>query len=300
MAQFAYSPDYYCDVGSHVFKMEKYRLLHDRLVDQELVSPDEFLTPQPADREALELVHTDDYLNDLRGGRHTHRTVTSEMPISRGIVDSYVLHTGGTILACRTTLQQHTMSMNMAGGWHHAFADHAEGFCYINDVAVGMKKMLQAGLIKRGIVVDCDLHQGNGTARIFRDEPAVFTFSIHQEALYPIKQKSDRDVGLRNHCGGEEYLEALENNLLPALDEHEPEFAIFVAGADPYEKDQLGSLDLTIEHLRRRDDLVIGQCQQRDIPVTALLAGGYAPDVNDTVRIHLGTARSLIEHPLGN
>jgi acetoin utilization deacetylase AcuC-like enzyme len=211
-------------------------------------------------------------------------------------MQGFILGAGGTILACRTAVSEHTMTMNLAGGFHHAFPDWAEGFCYINDVAVGIRTVIHEGLVKRAMVIDCDLHQGNGTAFIFRDDPDVFTFSIHEENIYPIKRRSDLDVGLPSFCTGELYLELLERNVVPALDRHRPELVVYVAGADPYEKDQLGSLMLTKEHLRKRDDIVIGSCSARDVPVAVTLAGGYAPDVNDTAEIHFNTALSLVEH----
>lgn len=296
MARFIYSADFYCDIGEHVFRTEKYALLHERIVSTGLARPEEFLIPQSAAREDLLLVHTEQYLDDLFHYRHTIRTITSEMPISRQIIEAFALGAGGTILACRTAAQERTMTMNLAGGFHHAFADHAEGFCYINDVAVGMAKVRHEGLITRGMVVDCDLHQGNGTAHIFRADPNVFTFSIHQENLYPIKQRSDRDVGLPDGCGGRHYLDALRQNLPDILETHRPEFVLYVAGADPYSEDQLGSLMLSGAELRERDEIVIGACARRGIPLAAVLAGGYAPRVEETVSIHYGTACVLSDH----
>ena len=294
--KFVYSKDYYCDIGDHVFRTDKYRLLYEKMVEAGLASPEDFLAPEPATREQLELVHTREYISDLYTYRHTARTILSEMPISRQIVEAFALGAGGSIVACRTAVAERTMTMNLAGGFHHAFDDRAEGFCYINDVALGIKCAQAEGLVERAMVVDCDLHQGNGTAQIFRDAPSIFTFSIHQEKLYPVKRRSDLDVGLPDFCRGEAYLAALRENLLPALDRHRPELVLYVAGADPYEQDQLGMLLLSIEDLRRRDDIVIGACAERGIPLAAVLAGGYAPDVRDTVRIHYGTVCSLVEH----
>ncbi|MFO7956718.1 MAG: histone deacetylase [Candidatus Brocadiia bacterium] len=293
--RFVYSPDYYCDIGDHVFRTGKYRLLYERMIEADLATPDDFLKPQKAPRDDLELVHTPEYLDDLLAGRETARTMRSEMPISEEIVRAFVLGAGGTILACRTALAQNTFAMNLAGGFHHAFPDWAEGFCYINDVAVGVRKMQQEGRVERAMVVDCDLHQGNGTAWVFRDDPDVFTFSIHQENNYPIKRQSDLDVGLPDFCSGKRYLRELEDNLLPALERHDPEFVLYVAGADPSRHDMLGTLGLEFEDLRRRDDMVLGTCAEREVPVTVVLAGGYAADVNDTVRIHEGTVRAMFE-----
>jgi len=294
--RFIYSPGFYCDVGQHVFRTDKYQLLYERIIERGLARPEDFLQPDPATVEQIELVHTPAYVTDLLACRQTHRTLRSEMPISKQIVQAFVLGAGGSILACRLAVEERTMAMNLAGGFHHAFPDWAEGFCYINDVAVGIRCAKAEGVIERAFVVDCDLHQGNGTAYIFRDDPTVFTFSIHQENLYPIKRTSDMDVGLPDFCPGEDYLKALGENLLPALDSHKPELVLYVAGADPYEKDQLGTLMLSIEQLRQRDDLVVGACAERGIPVAATLAGGYAPEVKDTVEIHFGTACSLAEH----
>ena len=294
--RFVYSPGFYCDIGQHVFRTDKYQLLYERIIETGLAAPEEFIVPEPATPEQLELVHTPVYITDLLTCRQTHRTLRSEMPITPEIVQAFVLGAGGSIAACRRAAREHTMSMNLAGGFHHAFPDWAEGFCYINDVAVGIRQVKEEGLIKRAMVVDCDLHQGNGTAFIFRDEPSVFTFSIHQENNYPIKRRSDLDVGLPDFCTGEAYVDALREHLLPALDRHKPELVLYVAGADPYEKDQLGLLMLSKEDLRKRDDLVIGSCAERDIPVAAVLAGGYAPDVQDTVDVHFGTACSLVQH----
>jgi acetoin utilization deacetylase AcuC-like enzyme len=293
--RFIYSPDFYCDIGDHVFRTDKYELLYRRMIESGLAEPDDFVRPEPADRNDLELVHTAQYLDDLRGARHTLRTMRSEMPISRGIIEAFILSAGGTIQACRIALLEGTFSMSLAGGFHHAFPDWAEGFCYINDVAVGVAKVRDEGLVGRAMVVDCDLHQGNGTAYVFRDEPDVFTFSIHQENNYPVKRKSDLDVGLPDFCGGTRYLEELKENLLPALDQHAPGFVLYVAGADPYAGDLLGSLRLDFDDLQARDEFVLGACAERGIPTAVTLAGGYAPDVNDTVRIHYGTATAMCD-----
>ena len=295
MARFAYSAGYYCDIGPHVFRTDKYRLLHEMMLSTGLAGPEDFAAPQPAERADLELVHTPAYVDDLLAARTTRRTQRSELPITRQIVDAFILGAGGTMLACRTAVAGRTLTMNLAGGLHHAFPDWGEGFCYINDVAVGIAALRRDGLVDRAMVVDCDLHQGNGTAYIFRDVPQVFTFSIHQENLYPVKQKSDLDVGLPDFCPGDVYLRELEANMEAILGEHRPEFVLYVAGADPYQGDQLGSLMLSMEDLKHRDEIVLGACAARGLPAAAVLAGGYASRVEDTVRIHYGTARTIVE-----
>ncbi|MFW5915624.1 MAG: histone deacetylase [Planctomycetota bacterium] len=291
-----YSEDYYCDIGDHVFRTEKYGLLYRRLIDRDIFSPREVHSPEAASRDQLELVHTPEYVSDLFGARRTPRTVASEMPISEDIVRAFALGAGGSILAARKALLGGSGAINLAGGFHHAYADHAEGFCYINDVAVAVRNMQHKGLAERPMIVDCDLHQGNGTAHIFRNAPEVYTFSIHQQKLYPPKENSDCDVGLPNMCTGDHYLARLRQKLGPALNDHQPDFIVYVAGADPFEKDQLGSLMLTIADLRERDDVVLEACAERDIPFCIMLAGGYAPDVDDTVSIHYNTVLSACEH----
>ena len=293
--RFVYSPDYYCDIGDHVFRTDKYRLLRDRIVEGGLAGPDDFMAPEPASADDLGLVHKGTYLRDLFAYEHTRRTVYSEMPISEEIVRAFVLGAGGTILACRTALGERTFAMNLAGGFHHAFPDWAEGFCYINDVAVGVRRVIADGVIGRAMVVDCDLHQGNGTAYVFAEDPSVFTLSIHEENLYPAKRQSDVDLGLPAFCGGDVYLPMLQRALGEAMDGHEPEFVLYVAGADPYAGDQLGTLALSIEELKRRDEIVLGACAERGIPAAITLAGGYAPRVEDTVTIHYGTALTAAE-----
>ncbi|MFW6163854.1 MAG: histone deacetylase, partial [Planctomycetota bacterium] len=181
-------------------------------------------------------------------------------------------------------------------GFHHAFPDHGEGFCFINDVAVAVRAAQARGLIRRAAVIDCDLHQGNGTAAVFADDPDVFTFSIHQELLYPVpKQRSDLDVGLDPMTDDDTYLAHLEDHVPRILARHRPELVLYVAGADPYEGDQLGDLALTRDGLARRDRLVLGAARQAGVPVAAVVAGGYATGVDDVVDIHLATCRILCE-----
>jgi acetoin utilization deacetylase AcuC-like enzyme len=201
-----------------------------------------------------------------------------------------VLTAGGSIVACRKALER-GISANIGGGLHHAFADQAAGFCYINDIAVGIRAAQAEGLIERAAVIDCDLHQGNGTARIFEGDDSVFTFSMHQENLYPAKEKSDLDIGLPDGTGDDLYLSKLMKALPEVLDRAEPELVVYQAGADPYAEDQLGNLTLSLEGLRDRDRLVLGACHERGIPTVITLGGGYARKPADTVTIHATTCR---------
>jgi acetoin utilization deacetylase AcuC-like enzyme len=292
--RFVYAPEYYCDIGAHVFPMEKFRLVREALLIDPDIDEGAFLLPEEADDIALLRAHTEAYVDDLRCLRKSERTASSELPLSKEIVRAFRMAAGGSLLACRWALE-HGVAMNLAGGFHHAFADHAEGFCYINDVAVAIRGLIAEGGISRALVVDLDVHQGNGTAVIFEDDPAVFTFSLHQENNYPAKRRSDCDVGLADGMGDAEYVHLLDENLGRILDSHQPDLVVYLAGADPYEKDQLGGLALTLDGLHRRDACVVDHCLGRRVPLAAVLAGGYALDVHDTVRIHHATARLLWE-----
>ena len=285
-----YHPDYFSDIGAHVFPTEKFRLVYEGLKEQVEDFERWVHRPQPATREQLLQVHTPEYLDDLDAHQHTFRTLPAELPISKQIVDAYYLMSGGSCLAAELALER-GCAMNVGGGFHHAFADRAEGFCYLNDVAVAVRAIMaearEGRKIERVAVVDVDLHQGNGTAHIFRDDPDVFTFSIHQENNYPVKQQSDLDVGLDDGVGDEHYLGRLENALEHIFSEFGPEFVVYVGGVDPYELDQLGGLRLTRQGVQRRDSLVFGYCREHGAPVVATLAGGYARDVRDTVALHV-------------
>jgi acetoin utilization deacetylase AcuC-like enzyme len=249
----------------------------------------EVLIPGPASRDDLLSVHTPEYLDDLEHLRWTRRTSCSELPLTAEIVRAYRLAAGGTILAAREALTRGA-GINLGGGFHHAFADLASGFCYLNDLAIAIRVLQRDGLVQRAAVVDCDLHQGNGTAHVFGGDSGVFTFSIHQEQLYPIKERSDLDIGLENGAGDAEF----NGRLAEALDQvwaHRPDIVVYQAGADPYQDDQLGALRLTFAGLEERDRLVLEGCAMRGIPVVVTLGGGYARHVADTVRIHAQTCR---------
>ena len=286
-APVVFSPEYECDIGRHVFPTEKFRLVRDGLIADGLVEACDVIPAPPAPRADLLLVHTPEYLTDLEQLRWTPRTRMSELPLTEGIVRAYVLAAGGTTHAARGALA-HGFGIHLGGGFHHAFADLAAGFCYINDLAVAIRVLQREGRVRRAAVVDCDLHQGNGTAHVFRDDPSVFTLSIHQENLYPVKERGDLDIGLENGAGDGEFNGRLAA-ALPRVWEHRPEVVIYQAGADPFEDDQLGALRLTIPGLLERDRLVLEGCAERGIPAVVTLGGGYARQLSDTVRIHRNT-----------
>jgi len=253
-----WDPSYEVDIGAHVFVTAKYRLTRERLLAEGTLSEAAFLRPEPAPLEELALVHTPAYLEQVFTGSFSITDVMRlEVPFSEALRDAMVLSCGGTLLAARLALE-HGVAGHLGGGFHHAFADHGEGFCMLNDVAVAVRALIAEGTVERAAVVDLDLHHGNGTAAIFAAEAAVFTFSMHQENNYPAeKPASDLDVGLADGTGDEEYLQLLAEHLPRVLDEHAPEVVVYLAGADPYVHDQLGGLALTLEGLRRRDRVVL-------------------------------------------
>ena len=284
-----YSPAYRCDIGAHVFPTGKYEAVRDRLLHTGVAAADSIVEPAPASREALLLAHSNEYMEDLEQLRWSLRTQPSELPLTAEIVAAYVLAAGGTTRAARSALEC-GFAVHLGGGFHHASAGRAEGFCYINDLAVAIRTLCHEGRISRAAVVDLDVHQGNGTAHIFEDEDAVFTLSLHQEANYPVpKARSDLDVGLDDGTGDESYLE----HLAPALDrvwEFRPEIVLYQAGADPFIHDQLGGLALSFEGLERRDRAVLEGCASRGIPAVVTLGGGYARDTADRKSTRLNSS----------
>jgi acetoin utilization deacetylase AcuC-like enzyme len=299
--QIIYSPRYVIDIGTHVFPTVKYRLIHERLAQHGLVAAGEFVEPETASWEDLAAVHTADYLDKLRTGVLTlQEQATLELPWAPGIVEGFRLMVGGTILAGRLASGQRRaragdppaawpIVVHLGGGLHHGFANHGEGFCVFNDVAVAIRRLQNDGAARRIAIVDCDVHHGNGTAMIFGGDKDVFTFSIHQQQNYPaFKPKGSLDVGLPDGTGDAAYLDALAS-ALPRVFDSRPDIIFYLAGADPYEDDQLGGLRLTREGLRERDRQVFAAARGAGIPVVVTLAGGYARHVEDTVAIHVGT-----------
>jgi acetoin utilization deacetylase AcuC-like enzyme len=290
-----YSDGYDLNLGDHVFPSRKYRLIHDRMLIEGFAEPGDFLAPQPATDEDLYLAHDRGWVDRLKSGTLTyHELMRLEIPYSRKMVEAFWLAAGGTALAARNALRD-GVGFNVGGGFHHAFAGHGEGFCAIHDVAVAVRKLQQERRIARAMVIDVDVHHGNGTAGIFAGDASVFTLSIHQFNNYPAeKPLSTVDIHLSDGTGDEEYLARLASATRVALDGFRPELLFYIAGADPYCQDQLGGLNLTIDGLYQRDLLVIGEARQRGIPVCVTLAGGYAVDVQDTVTIHTNTAKAAL------
>lgn len=289
---FIHEPAAPIDIGPHVFPTEKYALLAAAIRGIG-VPPGRFGRPDAVSDADIARVHTPEYLADLAAARPTARTLSSELPVTRAVIDGFRRMIGGTTRAADLAWGEERFTMHIGGGFHHAFPDHAEGFCYYHDVAIAIRRLQATAGLARVAVVDTDLHQGNGTAAIFAGDDSVFTFSIHQERLYPLKQRSDLDIGLDLFVGDDEYLDRLDEALDVVYDEFSPEMVFHVSGADPYLDDQLGDLKLTIAGLRERDRRVIGRAARLGIPGVVTLAGGYARRVEDTVRIHLGTAEEV-------
>jgi len=316
-----YSDAYYLPIGDHVFPAEKYRRIRERLISTGVAELADFLEPQPASDQDILLVHTPEYVEKLKTGTLSPREeMEMEIPYSRDLADAFWLAAGGSVLAARQSLADR-VSISIGGGFHHAFPDHGEGFCMIHDVAVAIRALQHDRKIRTAMTLDCDVHQGNGTATIFAGtRPAnflpsvssstlrrpegvprpgrmrqahagdVFTISLHQHNNYPLwKPPSSIDVDLPDGMGDDDYIAWVDHALSSGLQQFQPDLLCYVAGADPYKEDQLGGLNLTIEGLKARDELVFQVARERNIPVMVTFAGGYAQNVEDTVTIHANT-----------
>ncbi|HKW34232.1 MAG TPA: histone deacetylase [Candidatus Acidoferrum sp.] len=291
-----YHDRYDLHLGAHVFPSQKFRLIYEMLLHEGLAKDEDFLRPEPASDEDILRVHTAEWVRKLKTGTLTASEIMLlEVPYSPELVDAVWLAAGGTILAGQTALQDGFCS-NLSGGFHHAYPEHGEGFCAIHDVAVAIRKLQADGVIKKAIVVDTDVHHGNGTAAIFRNDPTVFTLSIHQLNNYPgHKPPSNVDLNMDDRAEDDEYLGTLIPAVQQALDSFRPDILFYLGGADPYCEDQLGGLSLTKEGLRKRDRSMFEEARRRGIPVATTLAGGYARRVEDTVRIHVNTILAACE-----
>ena len=290
-----YSDEYWLvDVGSHVFPVRKYRMIYERLLALG-ARPEDFLRSEPADEADLFLVHSPKYVKKiLSGGLSRAEIQALELPWSEDMSKFSRLHVGGSILAARAALAD-GLCVHIGGGFHHAFADHGEGFCALNDIAVGIEALRWVGAIRRAMVVDCDLHQGNGTASIYAGRDDTFTFSIHQMDVYPAeKMTSSMDVGLWSGDGDDRYMAELRTRFPVLFRKFRPDIVFYVAGADPLCGDKLGGLELTKEGLLARDELVLDGARRLGIPVAVVLAGGYSPDIEDVVAVHLNTIKAAV------
>lgn len=285
-----WSPAYEVDLGPHVFPTRKYRMVRDALLAHGLIAEEDLQEPEPVTQEDLARVHGADYLRKIREDSFSPmERYVLEVPFSRALERASLLACGGTLAAARAALRD-GVAVHLGGGFHHAFADHGEGFCLLNDTAVAARVLLDEGMVSRILVVDLDVHQGNGTAHIFEDDARVFTLSVHQEHNYPQeKTHSDLDLGLPDGTADGSYLATLEANLPRIVERVRPELTFYLAGVDPYHMDQLGGLSLTAEGMRLRDAYVLRALRDRGSPVAVTLAGGYALRFEDTVALHAAT-----------
>ena len=294
--QVFYTPRYYADIGpGHVFPIRKFELVRDKLLAEGTLEPAEIVEPAPAPLEDVLLVHTTDYVSRLCSGNLSPKEIRRlGLPWSESLVQRSFYAVGGTLAATRASLAA-GYSSNLAGGTHHSFPERGEGFCVLNDVAIAIGAMRERKLFQRAAIVDCDVHQGNGTATIFAGDMDTFTFSIHGANNYPLfKAESTLDVELADGTSDTEYLETLAKHL-PSVFSAEPEIVFYLAGADPYRGDKLGRLALSIDGLRERDAYVLRECYEREVPIVTVMSGGYGKDINDTVEIHCNTIRMVKE-----
>lgn len=297
---------FYCDEfvlplpSGHRFPMEKYRLLRERLTATAAFDAEDWIVPPAATYAQLCRAHSPDYVARVERGELSSAEVRAiGFPWTPEMVERSKRSAGATIAAARACLRD-GVAANLAGGTHHAFYDHGEGFCVFNDVVIAARAMQAAGLVERILIVDCDVHQGNGTASILAGDASIFTFSIHGEKNYPFRREvaSDLDVEMPDGCGDHEYLAALEGGLQAAFSASSPQLVFYLAGADPYEDDRLGRLRLSKRGLTERDRNVFASCQAHNTPVALVMAGGYARTIADTVEIHANTvqlAKSMLE-----
>lgn len=304
-----YHDGYDLNLGAHVFPSQKYKLIAQRLQADGIASQEDFLRPESASDADILRVHTEEWVGKLKTGTLTRSDIMKlEVPYSQELVEAFWLAAGGTIAAAQASLRD-GFGCNLGGGFHHAYPGHGEGFCAIHDVAVAVRRMQSDGAIHKAMVVDTDVHQGNGTAAIFGKDDSVFTLSIHQANNYPAhKPASTLDLNLEDGVSDEEYLGTLLPAVRRGIEKFQPDIIFYVGGADAYREDQLGGLDISMNGLKVRDTWVFEEARQRGIPVVTTLAGGYARRVEDTVQIHINTilaAREVSEkfphaRPAGN
>lgn len=292
--QVFYTPRYYADIGQgHIFPIRKFELVREKLLAEGTLHTHEIIEPTPAPLEDVLLVHADDYVSRLCSGALTPKEIRRlGLPWSESLVRRSFYAVGGTLAATAASLVD-GYSSNLAGGTHHAFSDRGEGFCVLNDVAIAIRAMRARKLIERAAIVDCDVHQGNGTATIFASDANTFTFSMHGANNYPLfKAQSTLDIELPDGTSDAEYMEILASHLAHVF-QSDPEIVFYLAGADPYRGDKLGRLALTIDGLRERDAYVLRECYERELPIVTVMSGGYGKDINDTIEIHCNTIRTV-------
>ena len=293
MLKIAYHPIYKHPLPEgHRFPMIKYELLPEQLLYEGTCTEDNFFKPEKPETSHILNVHTKDYYEQLLALSLTPKAIRKTgFPLSRALVDRELIIAEGTIKATKYALQ-YGIAMNIAGGTHHAYSDHGEAFCLLNDQAIGARYLLTQGLAKKVLIVDLDVHQGNGTAEIFQNDPNVFTFSMHGESNYPFKKEiSDLDIGLLNQTEDSEYLAILKKTLPRLIKDQNPDFIYYLSGVDILATDKLGKLGCTIAGCAERDRFVLETCKELQIPVMCSMGGGYSPDIKIIIEAHANTFR---------
>ena len=293
MIRIAYHPCYYLDLPEgHRFPMDKYRLLPEQLLYEGLFQSENFFAPNKIALDKVSRVHTQSYIDKLLSLQLSKQEIRkSGFPLSQALVDREQIIAQGTINNVHYAIES-GVSMNIAGGTHHAFSDRAEAFCFFNDQAIAAQYVLDQGIAQRVAIIDLDVHQGNGTAEIFSTVPEVFTFSMHGKANYPFKkEQSDLDVELESSISDEAYLQLLEQHLKEIHQKFEPQFIFYLSGVDILESDKLGKLNLSIQACKRRDALVLSYAKRYQIPVQISMGGGYSPQLRTIVDAHTNTFR---------
>ncbi|MBV6646885.1 MAG: histone deacetylase [Cyclobacteriaceae bacterium] len=293
MLRIAWDPAYVLPLRQgHRFPMSKYDLLPQQLLYEGTIDEEQLFVPEPVDSTKILAVHSTEYLSKLESLTLSKSEIrVIGFPLSRKLIDREKLIMGGT-LQCAIEALEHGVSMNVAGGTHHAFSDRGEGFCLLNDIAIAARFLLDQGLVSKVLIVDLDVHQGNGTAEIFRGDDRVFTFSMHGKKNYPHrKEESDLDVALEDGAGDDEYLSLLEMQLDRITDRFNPDFVFFQSGVDVLATDKLGRLALTLAGCKQRDRMVLEWCFKKRLPVVASMGGGYSEKIGIIVEAHANTFR---------
>lgn len=291
MLKIAYHPLYAHPLPEgHRFPMLKYELIPGQLLYEGIINADNLFAPEALDETTLLLTHDDDYWQRMKTLQLTEREMRAiGFPLSAQLVEREIRICRGTI-DCALYARQYGVSLNVAGGTHHAFTDRGEGFCLLNDFAIAANYLLQQHLAKRILIIDLDVHQGNGTASIFAKRPSVFTFSMHGQHNYPFhKEVSDLDIGLPDGITGAEYLQILAEHLPKLIDSFKPDFVFYLSGVDVLDTDKFGKLKLSIQDCAQRDKIVFEQCRQAGLPVAVAMGGGYSPSVKHIVEAHCNT-----------
>lgn len=276
---------------NHRFPMEKYDLLPKQLLHQGIIDPDDFFEPTPLSIDQVLRTHTKAYIDKLLNGTLDRKEIRNMgFPFHESLVKRGFVISGGTLACARYAIKNNSVGLNIAGGTHHSYADRGEGFCLLNDFAITANELLYHKEVNKVLIIDLDVHQGNGTAKIFENNPQVFTFSVHGEHNYPLrKETSDLDIGVKDGIGDEQYLAIIKHHVPLLLKEVNPDLVLYLSGVDILKTDKLGRLGLTKEGCRERDRIVFKHCKNNHLPVAVSMGGGYSEKIGDIIDAHANT-----------